>query len=80
VRSVGIEVEDLYEAVFGWLERYADHEPDWADGELVVLSERIAGTKVWTYDTEFWKIWRSFKGKRVPLFVDPRSPSRAKNP
>ena len=44
--------------VLGWLSKYADHEPDWADGCLAVLSGRDASLKVWTYDREFRTTWR----------------------
>ena len=30
----------LWEEVFNWLNKYADHEPDWADGCLAVLCGR----------------------------------------
>jgi hypothetical protein len=63
-------------AVFAWLDKYADHEPDWTDGMLVVLTEKIEGASVWTYDAEFWTTWRNARGKRVPLFVDPRHQRR----
>ena len=32
--------------VLDWLSKYADHEPDWADGCLAVLSGRDTGLKV----------------------------------
>ena len=37
---------------------YADHEPDWADACLAVLSGRDHDLKVWTYDREFRTTWR----------------------
>jgi predicted nucleic acid-binding protein len=54
-----------WDHVFAWLERYADHEPDWADACLVVLSN--GSYLVWTYDREFRTIWRRLDGSRVPL-------------
>ena len=39
--------------VFDWLARYADHEPDWADACLAVLSGCDKDLKIWTYDREF---------------------------
>ena len=58
--------------MFDWLEKYADHEPDWADASLVIIASHTKATKVWTYDAEFWTTWRGLDGKRVPLLVDPR--------
>lgn len=55
--------------VLGWLAKYADHEPDWADGCLAVLSGRDAAITVWTYDREFRTIWRRPNGTRIPLAV-----------
>lgn len=52
--------------VFSWLERYAEHEPDWADACLVVLA-RPKLFRVWTYDKEFQTVWRRLDGSRVPL-------------
>lgn len=53
--------------VFAWLARYAEHEPDWADGYLAVLSQRHKRAKVWTYDREFRTTWRRPDGTRIPL-------------
>ena len=50
-----------------WLVRYADHEPDWADGCLAVLSGRDPQTKIWTYDREFKTVWRRPNGTVIPL-------------
>ena len=55
--------------VFDWLIKYADHEPDWADGCLAVLSGRDRDAKVWTYDREFRTIWRRPNGTPIPLAV-----------
>ena len=52
---------------FAWLQRYAEHEPDWADAYLVCVSGRERGCKVWSYDREFKTIWRRPDGTRVPL-------------
>jgi predicted nucleic acid-binding protein len=59
--------ERLRVDVFRWLARYADHEPDWADGYLAVASERKKGARVWTYDAEFRTTWRRPGGKRIAL-------------
>ncbi len=61
------EVEPSWDRVFAWLARYAEHEPDWVDGCLVVLASRER--RVWTYDREFSSVWRRFDGSRVPLAV-----------
>jgi predicted nucleic acid-binding protein len=57
--------------VFDWLAKYADHEPDWADGCLAVLSGRDRDVKVWTYDCEFRTTWRRPNGTMIPLAVRP---------
>lgn len=59
--------------VFAWLLKYADQDPDWADGCLAVLCGRDARLKVWTFDREFRTTWRKPDGKAIPLAV----PSRA---
>lgn len=55
--------------VLEWLVKYAEHEPDWADGCLAVLSGRDKGLKVWTYDREFRVTWRRPDGSGIPLAV-----------
>lgn len=55
--------------VFDWLLKYADHEPDFADACLAVLSERNPDVKVWTYDREFRTTWRRPNGTAIPLAV-----------
>ena len=57
----------LWQEVFAWLERYAEHEPDWTDGYLAVLCGRDRDLKVWTYDQEFVRVWRRPDGSRSPL-------------
>ena len=59
----------LWSDVFAWLEKYAEHNPDWADGYLAVLSGRDRHARVWTYDREFSTIWRRLDGTRIPLAV-----------
>ncbi len=54
---------------FAWLQKYAAHEPDWADACLAVLSSRNARLKVWTYDAEFRTIWRNADGRPIPMAV-----------
>lgn len=52
---------------FAWLQRYPEHEPDWADAYLVCVSARERRWKVWSYDREFRTVWRRPDGTRVPL-------------
>jgi predicted nucleic acid-binding protein len=53
--------------VLAWLLKYADHEPDWADGCIAVLCGHDPGLKVWTYDREFRTTWRRPDGSVIPL-------------
>jgi predicted nucleic acid-binding protein len=78
VLSTNDDIGEFRSHVFTWLNKYADQDPDWADGVLVVLSARLEGSKLWTYDTEFWTVWRNARGKRLSLFVDPRNQRRSK--
>jgi predicted nucleic acid-binding protein len=55
--------------VFEWLARYAEHQPDWADGYLAVVSGRQKDARVWTYDREFRTTWRRPDGTRIPLAI-----------
>jgi hypothetical protein len=57
----------LWLEVFDWLDRYEEHEPDWADGYLAVISGHERRFRVWTYDREFRTIWRRADGSRIPL-------------
>jgi predicted nucleic acid-binding protein len=68
VRPATLEPEGLRE-VFEWMKRYAEHEPDFADAQLVVHSARERGRRVWTYDREFRDLWRCPNGSAVPLLV-----------
>jgi predicted nucleic acid-binding protein len=53
--------------VFDWLDRYEEHEPDWTDAYLAVVSGRDRQLRVWTYDREFRTTWRRADGTRIPL-------------
>jgi predicted nucleic acid-binding protein len=53
--------------VFEWLEKYADYDPDWADGCLAVLCGRDKQLKIWTYDRQFRTTWRRPNGTALPL-------------
>lgn len=57
----------LWIEIFDWLLRYQEHEPDWADGYLAVVSGQESRSRVWTYDREFRTTWRRPDGSRVPL-------------
>jgi len=75
VREFGVETLpltctlDFWFDVFDWLAKYADHEPDWADACLAVLSGRDKTVKIWTYDREFRTTWRRPNGTTIPLAV-----------
>ncbi len=60
---------EFWLAVLEWLAKYADHEPDWADACLAVLSARDKELTVWTYDQEFRTTWRRPDGTAIPLAV-----------
>jgi predicted nucleic acid-binding protein len=55
--------------VLDWLTKYADHEPDWADACLAVLSGQDKNLKIWTYDREFRTVWRRPDRTIIPLAV-----------
>jgi predicted nucleic acid-binding protein len=59
----------VWSAILDWLDRYRDHEPDWTDGCLAVVSGREKHAAVWTYDREFAGIWRRPDGSPIPLAV-----------
>ena len=58
-----------WDDVLGWLAKYADQEPDWADACVAVLCGRNHDLEVWTYDSEFRTTWRRPDGTRIPLAV-----------
>jgi predicted nucleic acid-binding protein len=60
---------EFWLAVLDWLAKYADHEPDWADAWLAILSGRDKDLTVWTYDREFRTTWRRPDGTAIPLVV-----------
>ena len=63
------QAPDVWWNVFDWLAKYADHQPDWADACLAVLSGRDKDLKVWTYDREFRTTWRRPDGTPIPMAV-----------
>jgi predicted nucleic acid-binding protein len=60
---------EFWLAVFDWLAKYGDHDPDWADACLAVLSGHDKALKVWTYDREFRTLWRRPNGTTIPMAV-----------
>ena len=67
--SAPADAGGFWRAVFDWLLKYAEHEPDWADACIAVLSGRDSHLKVWTYDREFRTVWRRPDGTAIPLAV-----------
>lgn len=68
IRPVPVPDERAFRlSVFDWLDRYADHEPDWADACLAVLAGQDKAARVWTYDREFRTTWRRPDGTAIPL-------------
>jgi predicted nucleic acid-binding protein len=59
----------LWMETLDWLVRYHEHDPDWADAYLAVVSGKERRGRVWTYDGEFRAIWRRLDGTRIPLAV-----------
>jgi predicted nucleic acid-binding protein len=73
VGAVAVHLEfPWWTEVFSWLDEYAEHEPDFADAELVVLSGRDPSHTVWTYDREFRDVWRRPDGSKIPLLGSTR--------
>jgi predicted nucleic acid-binding protein len=60
---------NAWDETFDWMDRYQEHEPDLADAQLVALSAMDASHRVWTYDKEFFAVWRRPDGSRVPAAV-----------
>jgi predicted nucleic acid-binding protein len=70
---VTVELEPpWWKEVFDWLDRYAEHEPDFADAQLAVISGRNRTDRVWTYDREFRDIWRRPDGSKIPVLGNPK--------
>ena len=57
----------LWTEIFDWMAEYQDHEPDWTDGYLAVVSGKERRFKLWTYDREFRTTWRRPDGTAIPL-------------
>jgi predicted nucleic acid-binding protein len=58
---------DFWSGAFAWLTKYSDHQPDWADACLAVLSGRDRQIRIWTYDRDFRTTWRRPDGTAIPL-------------
>ena len=65
----GTDARVFWLDVLEWLAKYADHEPDWADGCIAVLCGRDEALSVWTYDREFRTTWRRPDGTTIPLAI-----------
>jgi predicted nucleic acid-binding protein len=63
----GTDERGFWLDVLEWLGKYAEHEPDWADGCIAVLCGRDEALKVWTYDSGFRTTWRRPDGTAIPL-------------
>jgi predicted nucleic acid-binding protein len=63
------EEGEVWTEVFRWLKRYAEHDPDWADAYLAIVSGREKRASVWTYDREFRTTWRRLDGGSIPVAV-----------
>lgn len=64
------DAEAFRRSVLDWHAAWSEHEPDWADGYLVLASSALPRARLWTYDSEFRSIWRRPNGSRVPLATD----------
>jgi predicted nucleic acid-binding protein len=58
---------EFWRDVFAWVLKYQEHDPDWADGCIAVLSGQDVRLKVWTYDREFRTTWRRPDGTAIPM-------------
>jgi predicted nucleic acid-binding protein len=67
IRRLVLE-EPWRDEVFAWLDRYATHEPDFADAQLVVAASRNPRAQIWTYDREFKTTWRRPNGGHIAAF------------
>ena len=64
----------LWASTLEWMEKYADHAPEWADAYIAVLAGLNPQLRVWTFDNEFHTIWKRPDGTAIPLVT--RSASR----
>jgi len=64
--SSPVEEQKSLPKVWQWLEKYQDHDPDFADAYLVIASADKKSS-IWTFDSEFSKLWRHLDGSRIRL-------------
>jgi predicted nucleic acid-binding protein len=69
LETVGSELLPEWLDVLAWMQRYAEHFPEWADAQLAVIAS-APGVRIWTYDREFRTIWRRVDGSKIPLVVN----------
>jgi predicted nucleic acid-binding protein len=70
IRPIDSEYEFLrWENAFGWMRKYADQRPDFADAYLCVLALELPNASVWSYDSQFETKWRRPDGSAVPMAV-----------
>jgi predicted nucleic acid-binding protein len=69
VKWVEATTPDLWDKAVAWMRRYAEHNPDFADAYLCVLSGTNKRYKVWSNDAEFRTKWRRPDGSAVPIAV-----------
>ena len=68
LRAYRSDDEDrLWSQIFDWMTRYREHDPDWADAYLAVVTGMNLRFKVWTYDRQFHTTWRRPDGTAIPL-------------
>ena len=68
LRPEPLELESPWWAeVFAWIDRFAEHEPDLADAQLVAVVSRDPRHSVWTYDREFRNVWRKPDGSALSV-------------
>jgi len=61
-----VEQRDALGDVWRWLEKYEEHDPDFADAYLVIATAEKKSS-IWTFDREFAHVWRQLDGARVRL-------------
>lgn len=66
---VSTPAPEFWLETFAWLDKYEEHEPDWADACMAVLCGHDRTLKVWTYDRDFKTTWRRPNGTMIPLAV-----------
>ncbi len=62
-----VDERQWWKDVIGWLAQYHEHDPDLADGWLVVAASRQKRARIWTCDSEFRTTWRRLDGGSIAL-------------